>query len=105
MTNAFEYDIYIPLNDNKGRAFPMRVIEETKKRLVELFGGFTDFRHRNEGVWKVGGVAYRDEILILRVLTRDDKARPKLRKLKESLQQKLAQENILIIERRVAALT
>ena len=65
----------------------------------------TYFPQPNEGLWKMSGVTYRDEIVIYRVIATDvASARRFLSGLKERLKRELRQEDILIVERDVATL-
>jgi hypothetical protein len=95
-----EYDIYVPLKYNDGSPIESRKLVNLRERLLEQFGGVTFFPQSNEGFWTQGGVTYRDEIVIYRVLT--DKvrtARRFLSQLKEELKRNLKQEEILIVEK------
>ena len=97
-----EYDLYVPLTLNTGEPVSDELVTHVKKQLLDQFGGLTDFRHRNEGTWRMGNIVYRDEILILRVLAEDPHhAREMLGKVKEYLQHALHQRDILVIERDV----
>jgi hypothetical protein len=88
-----------------GKTFPSSILEDVKQRLVELFGGLTHFRHRNEGLWKVGSVTYRDEIVVLRVLAdARDQARREFVAIKESLKRSLSQDEVLVVEREVSVI-
>jgi hypothetical protein len=70
------------------------------KASLEQFGGLTFFPQRNEGFWTFGGVTYRDEIVIYRILTDEtQKARRFFRETKEELKRDLDQEEILIVEK------
>lgn len=96
-----EYEIYLPLTLNNGDSVPVEIVNSTKSKLIDFFGGLTDMRHRNEGIWKIGAVTYRDEILILRVLAAKSESEVFLKNLKEELKAKLAQNEILIVEKDV----
>jgi len=53
----------------------------------------------------MGGATYYDEIVIFRVITsRPDEARRYLSDMKERLKRELAQEEILIVERKIETL-
>lgn len=105
MNTLYEYDIYYPLTHQSGERSPTAAFEETKQRLTQFFGGLTDFRHRSEGLWQFGGVTYRDEIVLLRVLCSDRQAaRDFLLKVQRELEIKLKEEKLLIIEREVQSL-
>lgn len=100
-----EFDLFIPLNYNDGTAVEGAKLQWLQRRLLDHFAGLTFFPQPNEGWWKLGSATYRDEIVIYRVLASDAAdARAFLRALKSELKAALQQEEILIIERRVAAL-
>lgn len=100
-----EYDVFIPLRYNDGAPIESDKLQELQKRLLDEFDGLTYFPQPNEGFWKMGGVTYRDEIVIYRVLASDvSAARDFLSTLKEELKQEFQQEEILIVERDVETL-
>ena len=68
------------------------------------FGGVRFFPQPNEGLWKVAGVTYRDEIVVYRVITTDPAARSFLSDLKSRLKRDLEQAEILIIARGIETL-
>ena len=68
MRDAREYDLYLPLRFNDGSPIEPEKIARLKKRLHDRFGGLTFFPQQNEGIWKVGTVTFREEIVILRTL-------------------------------------
>jgi hypothetical protein len=101
----YEYDLFLPLYLNDGRPIPLSHHRSLQDRLIEEFDGLTVFPQPNEGFWRMGEVTFRDEIIILRVVTSNRRsARRFLRHLKEELKRDLAQEEILIIERDVNTL-
>ncbi len=103
MPDAREYDLFLPLRYNDGRRVEKGKVRRLKERLKERFGGLTFFPQKSEGLWKVGRVTFREEIVILRVLAEDTRAARKFfRGLKEELKAELEQEDILIVERKVA---
>jgi len=100
-----EYDIFVPLYFNDGSPIEALKFQRLQAELLENFEGLTFFPQPNEGFWKLGGVTYRDEIVIYRVLTnRVRSARRFLSRLKQRLKHELQQEEILIIERDVETL-
>jgi hypothetical protein len=100
-----EYDLYVPLYLNDGTPVPDEVIDRLGRRLLETFGGCTFFPQPNKGMWKMGDVVFRDEIVIFRTLAGDSRAaRRFFRELKRELLQELEQEEILIVERDVQTL-
>ena len=95
-----EYEIYVPLTHNDGSSVDPNVLVHLRERLLEQFGGLTFFPQRNEGFWTFGGVTYRDEIVVYRILTaQTGMARKFFRALKEELKRNLEQEDILIVEK------
>lgn len=95
-----EYDLYVPLRSNRGIPFPPARLVRLKKRLIKRFGGLTHFPQSNEGFWKLGEVTFRDEIVILRVLSNEDnRAKTYWLSLKKNLQRQWRQKDILIVMR------
>ena len=100
-----EYDVYLPLRYNDGTAVETGKFQALLQKLLDQFGGVTYFPQPNEGLWRMGSVVYKDEIVIYRVLSdRPRKARRFFAKLKESLKKSFRQEEILIVERNVNTL-
>jgi hypothetical protein len=105
MRNASEYDLFIPLNYNDGTAIDPEKIALLKQRLQERFGGLTYFPQRTEGTWSVGKVTFRDDIVIIRILSEDVRhSREFFLRLKQELKEELRQEHVLIVERKVEVL-
>ena len=100
-----EYEVYVPTRNGRGRPLPRRPIARARRELLEFFGGLTDTRQRNEGIWKVGGIEVRDEIVIWRILSGEGRRGDAfLRKTKAALERELEQDEILVIRRSVAKL-
>jgi hypothetical protein len=100
-----EYDIYVPLSNNDGTPIDPQKLKGLKKRLVDHFGGLTHFQQENEGLWKMGAFTFRDKIVILRVLASDPlEAQTFFAELKREMQQKWAQEDVLIVVRDVTTI-
>ena len=64
-----EYDLYVPLTYNDGTPIEAKTIERIGQRMLERFGGVTFFPQPNEGLWRMGEVTFRDQIVIFRVLS------------------------------------
>jgi len=97
-----EYDLFIPLFYNDGTPIESAKFQDLQVRLLDEFGGLTFFPQPNQGIWRMGEVTYRDEIVIYRVLAaRPRVARRFLTRLKAELKKSLRQEAILIVERTV----
>lgn len=96
-----EFEIYLPTTMNNGTPVDGVEIQRIKDKLANAFGGYTHLRHRSEGVWRMGGVTFRDEVTIVRVLD-DGSAKFDMRAFKKSIEAALQQEAVLIISRDVS---
>ena len=97
-----EYEIYVPLRFNDGTRVEPEKLQYLKTRLIEQFGGLTHFPQENEGVWKVGTVTFRDEIVIFRIISDDFvMAERFLARLKKQMKREWKQEDVLIVGRHV----
>ncbi len=100
-----EYDLYVPLTYNDGTPVEAKTIERIGQRLLERFGGVTFFPQPNEGLWRMGPVTFRDQIVIFRVLSPNVRdARRFFKSLKLELKSELEQEEILVVEKDVETL-
>ena len=98
---ARRYDLYLPLTDNAGRAFPAEMFDSVERRLVARFKGLTT--HQREfplrGIWQGEARIYHDQVVILTVL--DFRRRGSTRfitQLKQVLLREFEQLEILITE-------
>lgn len=97
-----EYELYVPLNYNDGRAVEPEKLAILKRQLTEEFGGLTHFPQENEGRWKVGKFTFRDRVVILRVLAANStKAKAFFSQLKARMKSEWDQTDVLIVERQV----
>jgi hypothetical protein len=96
-----EYEIYLPTTHNDGSAADPAGIERLKEGLAKAFGGYTHLRQRSEGAWSMGGVMFRDEVTIVRVLD-DGTAKFDMRAFKKLVEITLRQKSVLIVERGVS---
>ena len=97
-----EYDLFVPLRYNDGTPVEEEKLARLRRRLVDRFGGLTDLHQRHQGYWRIGGVTFRDEIVIYRVLADEPHAaREFFGRLREELKADLHQEDVLIVERQV----
>jgi hypothetical protein len=78
-------------------------IQGIKRTLAQVFGGYTQMTQRSEGVWKLDGVTFRDEITIIRVLD-NGKCSFDIAHFRQELERKLNQDHILIVQRDVKIL-
>jgi hypothetical protein len=100
-----EYDLFVPLSDNSGKPVDSGKLNGLKRRLVDSFGGLTNFPQENEGFWKVGPVLFRDKIIIYRVLSDDSgKASEVFHQIKAEMKADWGQSDVLIIARDVETL-
>lgn len=99
-----EFDIYLPAVRNDGSMIEASEINHFKAMLARAYGGYTHFQHRNEGAWSIGGVTFRDEVTIVRVLD-DGSSSFDLRNFKQLLEKRLDQETILIVAREVSVVS
>ncbi len=98
-----EYEIYLPTTHNDGRLTDTAEIERLKETLEKAFGGYTHLRQRSEGAWSMGGVRFRDEVTIVRVLD-DGSAHFDMSAFKKTVETALEQESVLIVEREVSVI-
>lgn len=100
--NAIEYDIYVPLRDAAGQLYADDRTSPIKKELATFFGGITDTQHNNKGLWKVGGMLLRDELVVWRLLSQKQAAGDEfIKSIKIRLEKTLKQDLILIVRREV----
>ena len=63
-------EIFLPLADNQGRAFPKEKYAEIRDALAKAFGGVTAFtRYPAEGAVREGGRTVHDDIVVFEVMT------------------------------------
>lgn len=99
---ALEYDIFVPLVESSGQRYAEHITKDIKAEIVAFFGGITDTHYAQEGLWKVGNMLLRDEIVIWRILSdKGPQGDEFIRTIKNRLENLLKQELILIIRRRV----
>lgn len=104
-TQMVEYDIYLPTRNNRGVRYPKKVLQKIKNELVSKFGGLTDFRHKNNGIWKAAGVTFHDEVILLRVLaSTKDRSKDFFKTFKPKVEKELNQDRLLITEKNIRAL-
>jgi len=95
-----EFEIYLPTTHNDGSAVDAAEIERIKATLTKAFGGYTHFHQRSEGAWRMGGVTFRDEVTIVRLLD-DGTSRFDMTAFKRHLEAALRQDTVLIVAREV----
>jgi hypothetical protein len=61
--------LLVPLYDNRGKRFPRALHDQLAKELTDRFGGLTAYaRAPASGLWKKGGKARRDDIVVYEVM-------------------------------------
>jgi hypothetical protein len=90
-------EILLPLSDKDGRRFGAEAFAAVREELLEHFGGLTAFtRKPAEGLWGSEPVeAERDELVIFEVMT-DWIDRSWWRSYRAALEQRFAQDEIVI---------
>ena len=98
-------EILLPLYDNEGERLPAERFGEVRKELVEHFGGLTAFtRSPAEGLWESSdGERKRDEVVIFEVMA-DWIDRSWWRSYRAKLEERFAQEEIVVRAREVERL-
>ena len=92
----FEFEIYVPVTEPENKDYTLKALKE---RVRKRFGGYTYFPQESEGEWQTGGQRFKDDIVILRVLTNDPGAFQYFQSLRAELIQALEQEDFLITVR------
>ena len=89
-------EIFLPLTDNKGRKLDKNLYAETRRELVERFGGLTAYsRSPARGFWKEKGRTTRDEIVVFEVMTKRLE-RGWWRDYRRTLEKRFKQEEIVV---------
>ena len=89
-------EIFLPLTDNKGRKLDKNLYAETRRELVERFGGLTAYsRSPARGFWKEKGRTTRDEIVVFEVMAKRLE-RGWWRDYRRALEKRFGQEEIVI---------
>ncbi|RYF36332.1 MAG: hypothetical protein EOO21_02205 [Comamonadaceae bacterium] len=97
-------EIFLPLAANDGTRFPDTVFDRIEQQLTETFGGVTAYKRTPaQGRWKSGGQTQGDEIAIFEVVA-DGIDRRWWPEFREELEERLAQETILITARDIEIL-
>jgi hypothetical protein len=96
-----EFEIYLPMKMNDGTPVDPREIQRVKDELFKTFGGYTHLNQQSEGAWRMGGVTFRDDVTIVRVID-DASTNFDMPAFRKSIEAALKQEQVLIISREVA---
>jgi hypothetical protein len=95
-----EFEVYLPMTTNDGAPVDAAAIQRIKETLMRAFGGYTHLDQRFQGAWSMGGVTFREDVTILRVLD-DGTARFDMYAFKATIESALNQQKVLIVERAV----
>jgi hypothetical protein len=95
-----EFEIYLPTKHNDGTDVDPAEIARIKATLSKAFGGYTHLNQRSEGAWRMGGVTFRDEVTIVRVLD-DGTSGFDMDAFRRELERSLQQDRVLIVARDV----
>ena len=89
--------LFLPLSDNEGSAFPKSLYDVVRTELTERFGGVTAFiRSPAVGVWEDdGGEVQRDEVVLFEVMA-DNVDHGWWAAYREDLQRRFDQDEVLI---------
>jgi hypothetical protein len=87
---------FLPLYDQKGKAFPDQYFNTIKAELTEQFGGITFyFRSPVLGMWKPEQKVIKDELVVVEVLAQQA-AVPFFRNYQSVLEKKFKQDEIMM---------
>src|SRR5690242_18764879 len=91
------FQIFLPLYDNQGNAFPFQNFEQVKERLVKNFGGVTAFLNcPGEGLWRESPKHFvKDDVVTFEVMS-ETLDRDWWNAYKEELSNAFGQEEIVI---------
>ncbi len=96
----YEYDLFLPVTGPAKTLDP--VLKETRAELLDYFGGLTETRQSNKGIWKIGPATVKDTIQIWHVLSDKGAAGDRfMAALRKKLQRRLKEDLILIIRHKV----
>ncbi len=89
--------LFLPVRDNQGSAFPKAAFDQVRKELTDQFGGVTAFaRAPAVGLWDDDdGDVQRDDVVLFEVMA-DDIDRQWWRTYGDQLKLRFRQEEILI---------
>ena len=99
--SARQYDVFLPLTDNDGRAFPDSLFDAVERRLVSHFGGLTTQQREFplRGIWQGESRLFLDQVIVMTVLDfRRQGSTRFIGRLKRDLLQEFEQLEILITE-------
>jgi inorganic pyrophosphatase len=93
---AYRVELMLPAEASNGKPFPPAYFSQLKTQLTEKFGGLTCYTRSPLGYWKDKGKIINQALVVYEILTRElDQSY--WQKLKEKLEKKFHQQEILII--------
>ena len=96
--------LFIPANYNNGKDIPRPVFAKIKRELTNKFGGLTAFTQSPaEGFWEDKSKLSHDRIFVFEVMA-EELNRKWWQKYKETLEELLQQEEIIIRAQQVSVL-
>lgn len=101
MKQSYRFDIYLPLKDNDGLPVEPEKFQQTRRELVDQFGGLTWIANvgvpRITDFWKGKNRDYQEQNDLFIVYTdRNEKHKRFFKKYKEKLKNRFQQEEIFI---------
>ncbi len=89
-------EIFLPLTDNAGRKLRTELFAQTRREVIERFGGLTAYsRSPARGFWKDKGETARDEIVVFEVMAQRLE-RGWWRDYRRALEKRFRQEEIVV---------
>lgn len=90
-------ELFLPLRDNEGGAFPKALFDNVRAELAELFGGVTAFtRGPATGLWEDDeGDVQRDEVVLFEVMA-DQLDHAWWRNYRQTLEARFRQDEVLV---------
>lgn len=98
--NMREFEIYLPTTQNDGSKIDSGRLRAIRETLLLAFGGYTEMKFEGRGAWKMGGVTYRDEISMVKVIA-SDTSDFDFQAFKRQMEIDLDQEAVLIVCREI----
>lgn len=97
--------LFLPLRDNDGQAFPKAMYDDVRAELAERFGGVTAFaRSPALGLWEDDdGDVQRDDVVLLEVMT-DHVDHGWWAAYRKRLEQRFRQDEVLVRATRIERL-
>lgn|SRR5690606_33920655 len=90
-------ELFLPLRDNDGNAFPKALYDGVRAELAEMFGGVTAFtRAPATGLWEDGeGDVQRDDVVLFEVMA-EQLDHAWWRNYRQMLEQRFRQDEVLV---------